>query len=299
MGTGRDRPAADLGRSAVIRRRRAAWREERAVDVGVVAEVRPEPVGGRRRRHRGHDVGVGLRRTTQVLGEHGRAGVGHRIGAVLRLALVGIGVAAFQDQGDAADQGDHRQRGDRDDLPARSARAAAARHRGPPHGCFGQLAAATASVRDAAERFRENGRARVGDGIRGVLRLALVGVGVATLEDQRDAADQGDHRERRDRDDLSPLVTARPMAIHGRPPHGCFGQLAAATASVRTAGQLNSTESVELAVNVTPFLKMMLPISGVIGWYVASKLTVAMQPTAIWLRAHGVDVFGVPSAFTW
>ena len=35
--------------------------------------------------------------------------------------------------------------------------------------------------------------------------IALVGVGVAALEDQRDAADERDHRERGDDDDLTPL----------------------------------------------------------------------------------------------
>jgi hypothetical protein len=44
-----------------------------------------------------------------------------------------------------------------------------------------------------------------------------------------------------------------------------LGHAAAATPSSGLSGQLYSTDSTDFAVNVTPFLKMMLLINGVIG----------------------------------
>ena len=65
----------------------------------------------------GQHTGVALRRVaTQALGQDGRAGVGDRIGGILGDALVGVGIAALQDERDAADEGDHREGGDDDDL---------------------------------------------------------------------------------------------------------------------------------------------------------------------------------------
>ena len=108
-----------------------------------------------------------------------------------------------------------------------------------------------------------------------------MGVGVAALEDERDAADERDHRERGDDDDLAPLAasaerwngTVRCMVTScvggGRrwPVHGCLGQAAASAATVpaEIPGQLYSTESCEVAVKVTPFPNRMLLMNGVIG----------------------------------
>ena len=72
------------------------------------------------------DVGVDLRPAAQSLGEDRGAGVRHRVGGVLGDALVGVGVAALDDERDAADEGHQRQGGDDDDLaplPAIRARA--------------------------------------------------------------------------------------------------------------------------------------------------------------------------------
>ena len=98
---------------------------------------------------------------------------------------------------------------------------------------------------------------------------------------ERDATDQRDHGERGDDDDLaalgSPIGCRCDVAMHGvlvggigstATVHGCLGQAAASAATVRALrfrGQLYSTESCDVAVNVTPFPNRMLLMNGVIG----------------------------------
>ena len=73
-------------------------------------------IGGRHRVGRGDDVRVGLGATAESLGEDGRPGIRDGVRRVLGDALVGVGVAALEDERDATDERDHRERGDDDDL---------------------------------------------------------------------------------------------------------------------------------------------------------------------------------------
>ena len=107
-----------------------------------------------------------------------------------------------------------------------------------------------------------------------------MGIGVAALEDEGDAANHRNHRKDGDNEDLSALPIAgieggATGTLHGvlvacskrgSPGHGCLGHAAAATPSDRLGGQLYSTGSTDFDVKVIPFLKMMLLMSGVIGW---------------------------------
>ena len=106
-----------------------------------------------------------------------------------------------------------------------------------------------------------------------------MGICVAALQHERNAADHRQERDHGDDEDLATLALAmegRAGAgpVHGdlvgrskagSTVHGCFGQAAAPMASVGSAGQLFSTDRTEVALNVTPFLKMRLPMIGVIG----------------------------------
>ena len=115
---GRDHPAADGRGRLGVARGCAARIEQAAGDVRVRPGVALDPVGVRHRVHRALDVGVGPGRAAEALGEDRGARVRDRVDAVLRDALVGVGVAGLDDQRDAPDDRDHRQRGDDDDLAA-------------------------------------------------------------------------------------------------------------------------------------------------------------------------------------
>ncbi len=111
-----------------------------------------------------------------------------------------------------------------------------------------------------------------------VLGDPLMRIGVAALEHERDAADDRDHREGRDDEDLASLATTcaavGPLGVHvrflggrGRPAliaHGCFGHWSAVGKS--SFGQRYSTLRIDSAVSVTPFPNRKLLMIGVIGW---------------------------------
>ena len=122
--------------------------------------------------------------------------------------------------------------------------------------------------RVAAETLCQHGGPGIGDGVGRVLGIPLVGVGVAGLDDQGDAADEGHHRHGGDDDDLpargAPRVAGSDLT-HGDLVHGCLGQAAAAAASVWTSGQLYSTTRTDWASKVTPLRKTMFEMNGVIG----------------------------------
>ena len=139
------------------------------------------------------------------------------------------------------------------------------------------IAAATSpsSLTVPPRPLREDGRAGVGHGVGGVLRHALVGVGVAALEHERHAADDRHHRQRGDDDDL-PGLAAGCGATGGSWPwgnlgvrlaparaHGCLGHVSAVGKSA--LGQRYSTLSTDRAVKVTPSAKMTFAMIGVIG----------------------------------
>ena len=92
--------------------------EQLAVQVGVEADVRVEAVLVGHQVDRGEDLGVAFGAAAEPLGEDRRAGVGDGVRRVLGDPLMGVGVAAFEHERDAADEGDHRECGDDDDLAA-------------------------------------------------------------------------------------------------------------------------------------------------------------------------------------